>query len=87
MPPSTAKLAKAAPALLRHPELWLTAVRQVFLLAPKNWYRQWPPLPLPDDGYLDFRMETAYGSGDQAATGADLISYLKWCKRQPYLRR
>ena len=35
-------------AVLSHPSLWATAVRQVKLLAPTGWWRRPPFLPVPD---------------------------------------
>jgi hypothetical protein len=38
-----------------------------------------PFLPLPDAGYLRFRLVTAYGDA-AAPTPDDLVSYLEWCR-------
>lgn len=35
-------------------------------------------LPVPDAGYLRFRLETQYGS-DHEPEPADVITYLHWC--------
>ena len=74
-------------ALSSHPELWLTALRQLFLLAPRGWWRRFPPLPLPDERYWRFRMETAYGNPEADPLPEDLIAYLQWCRRQPHMER
>ncbi len=67
-------------ALLLHPELWVTAIRQVVRIAPRYWWKKPPFLPLPEPDYLRFRMETQYGSEHAAIDAADLITYLRWCR-------
>jgi hypothetical protein len=71
-------------AVLRRPSLWLTALVQVFRLAPNGWWRRWPFLPLPTAEYLDFRYVTQYG-GDHGAEAPlqpnDVVDYLRWCKQ------
>lgn len=62
-------------AVLRHPSLWAAAWR----LVPPQWWRRWPPLPLPPAGYTRFRTETMYGSGGSLEPD-DLVTYLKWCR-------
>jgi len=71
-------------AVLAHPSLWPTALRQVLVLSPSGWWRRPPFVPLPDPGYMRFRMVTAYGgSGDRTAEPADLLTYLRWCRAWP----
>jgi hypothetical protein len=77
--------ARAVLAVLRHPSLWPTAVRQARALAVPGWWRRPPFLPLPAPDYLRFRIETAYGgSGDQPPRPEDLLTYLRWCRRFPW---
>ena len=66
-------------AVLVHPSLWPTAIGQALRLAPSGWWRRPPFLPMPDPGYLAFRLETQYGR-DAEPTGADVVSYLRWCR-------
>ncbi|MCU4183698.1 hypothetical protein K6U06_04950 [Acidiferrimicrobium sp. IK] len=75
----------AAAALVRRPDLWVTAARVGLRLARPGWWRRWPPRPWPDAGYLRFRMETMYGSSGAPAvmSGEDLVGYLEWCRRLP----
>jgi len=41
-------------------------------------------LPLPDPGYLRFRMQTAYGdTGARPPDPHDLVTYLRWCRAYP----
>jgi hypothetical protein len=71
-----------AAAVVVRPRLWPVAVVTLFRLAATGWWRRWPPLPLPDDGYWRFRMVTAYGgAGDGVPDAADVVSYLTWCRR------
>lgn len=75
-------------AVLRHPALWFTALRQWRILTPKGWWKRRPFLPVPDARYMRFRMITAYG-GDGSAnpTVEDFLTYLHWCKAWPAVSR
>jgi hypothetical protein len=68
-----------AAVLVRRPDLWATAVRQAFRLASPGWWRRPPFLPVPDAGYLRFRLETQYGSDHEPEPG-DVVTYLHWCR-------
>jgi hypothetical protein len=70
---------RATLAVLVRPWLWPVALRQLLRLARRGWWRRFPFLPLPDAGYLRFRLETAYGAG-RVARPADVLSYLRWCR-------
>ena len=73
----------AVGAVLRHPSLWRTGLRQVRLLAQPGWWRRRPFLPVPDPAYLRFRLETAYGGrGDQVPAPDDLVAYLRWVRAE-----
>lgn len=79
--PRSLRLLRAALAVLAHPGLWPTALRQVRRLAPRGWWRRPPFLPVPSREYLRFRLETAYGGpGDGPIAGEDLVTYLRWCR-------
>jgi hypothetical protein len=67
-------------ALARRPRLWATAVAQLTRLAAPGWWRRPPFLPLPDGGYLRFRMITAYGDATHEPEPDDLVTYLEWCR-------
>ncbi|MCU1486225.1 MAG: hypothetical protein JWN67_2971 [Actinomycetia bacterium] len=70
--------------MVRRPSLWGTAARQSLRLARPGWWRRRPFLPVPDPGYLRFRMQTAYGdTGQQPPIAADLVAYLRWCREYP----
>lgn len=83
-PGSVAWLGGLAIQLIRRPRLAITAVRQAFVLAPQNWWRSWPPLPLPAADYLHFRSVTAYGGdGEQLPDAADVTAWLSWVQAWP----
>ena len=65
------------------PRLWGVAVVQCLRLAAPGWWRRWPPLPLPDPGYLRFRLQTAYGDRVDGPPPGDVVAYLEWCRRFP----
>jgi hypothetical protein len=59
----------------------MVAWRSLFDLAPENWWRRAPFLPLPDRGWLRMRMITAYGGdGRQGPASEDLVTWLEWRK-------
>lgn len=68
-------------SVLARPHLWITAVTSAVSLAPKGWWRRSPFLPIPDDDWLRFRLETAYGGdGTGPIDPQDLITWLEWRK-------
>jgi hypothetical protein len=67
-------------AVARRPRLWPTAVIQVAALARQGWWRRWPPVPQPDERYLGFRLETAYGTVEAEMPASDVVEYLAWCR-------
>ncbi len=74
-------------AVARRPRLWVTAFRQVALLAPKGWLTRAPFLPVPAPDYLAFRTVTQYGSDDHPPTSHDVVEYLMWCGEMRRLAR
>jgi hypothetical protein len=72
-------------AVAVRPDLWATALGQVFRLSPTGWWRRPPFAPVPDPAYVRFRVATQYGGGETLdRTGAphphDVIEYLQWCR-------
>jgi hypothetical protein len=67
-------------AVLVRPDLWRVAVGQALRLAPRGWWRRPPFVPRPDARYLGFRLETQYGTPGATPRGADVVSYLEWCR-------
>ena len=81
--PTTDGLAAVILAVAVRPGLWLTAVRQVFVLARPGWWHRLPFLPLPDPEYLAFRLQTAYGDSSAPLQPHDVVTYLHWCRAWP----
>lgn len=79
----TASAWHAALAVAVRPSLWRTALRQLRLLAVPGWWRRAPWLPVPDQAYLRFRLQTMYGDPDHDVEPADLVTYLRWCRAWP----
>ncbi len=75
---------EALKCLARRPDLWRTATSAAAGLVPRRWWRHRPFLPVPDRGWMHFRLETAYGGdGDTPMHGDDLITWLEWKKTFP----
>jgi hypothetical protein len=69
--------------LAPHPTLWWTGVCTLARLAPRDWWRRAPFLPIPPGRYWHFRLVTAFGgTGDgKAMSPDDVVAYLRWCRR------
>ena len=78
---------RACLALLRRPDLLAVAVRQGASLARRGWWRRPPFLPVPEPGYLAFRLQTMYGDPERPLDPDDLVVYLSWCRAWPSLTR
>lgn len=72
-------------AVLVRPVLWPAAVRALYRLAPRGWWRRRPWLPAPDPAFLQFRMTTAFGS--QSPPPSEVVSYLRWLRAWPQVTR
>ena len=86
-PPGVRWLVVGVLAVVRRPDLWWTGLRQLRALAVPGWWRRPPFLPLPDPGYLAFRLQTMYGDAAHAPAPDDLVTYLSWCRSWPELTR
>jgi hypothetical protein len=62
------------------------AIAQSGRLARARWWRRPPFLPLPDPGYLEFRLRTQYGDAG-VASPEDVVTYLEWCAAMARNRR
>ena len=71
---------RVAAALLQHPSLWPSALRQAMLLVPARWWTRRPFLPLPSKEYLEFRVVTQYGDTSHRPEPQDVLDYLRWCR-------
>ena len=64
-------MVSGALAVLRHPRLWVTALRQAFVMVR------------PGAGdYMRFRMVTHYGGDGGKPTAPDMVQYLSWVKAE-----
>lgn len=54
-------------------------------MAGPGWWRRPPFWPVPDQGWLGFRMTTIYGSPQARPGPLDLIDFLTWCHRMERL--
>lgn len=71
---------RAAVAVAKRPDLWGTALAEGRCFLPRHWWRRWPPLPLPAESWIEFRMETAYGDGKARPSEDDVVVWLEWCR-------
>ena len=76
-------MVRVASTVLVRPGLWSVAVRQVFRMAGRHWWRRWPFLPVPAPAYARFRAITQYGDPDAAPTVDDVVTWLSWVRRFP----
>jgi hypothetical protein len=67
-------------AVFRRPDLWAIAVRQLFRMARRGWWRRAPFLPTSDPAYLKFRSVTQYGDENHPAAPRDVVAWLEWCR-------
>ncbi|MGF1600159.1 MAG: hypothetical protein ACFCVK_25180 [Acidimicrobiales bacterium] len=75
-------LVTVAAAVGRRPDLWPIAARATLDHVPRRWWRRRPFLPLPDRGWLRFRLVAAYGGdGDRRPQPDDVITWLEWRRR------
>jgi hypothetical protein len=67
-------------AVVAHPRLWPTAVRQGSRLVPNRWWTRAPYLPVPSRSYVRFRLLTQYGETPHRPEPDDVLNYLRWCR-------
>ncbi|HWV56572.1 MAG TPA: dephospho-CoA kinase [Longimicrobiales bacterium] len=73
--PAAARLARV---VLRHPALAWPLLRAGWRFRRRDWFRRPPFLPLPPPNYLEWRLETAYGSTRALPEPTELRRYLRW---------
>ena len=79
---SSRDFARAVPAIAVRPRLWSTALVELARFVPDRWWRTRPFLPVPDPALLKFRATTQYGSPDHPLATDDVLTWLRWCKRE-----
>lgn len=78
-------LVPLAVGLLRRPALIPAALNAALSLAPRQWWKKAPYLPIPDDGFVRFRQATANGDPNSPIELEDFLEWLEW--RQLHQRR
>ena len=69
-------------AVGRRPDLWSEAVRTLFAVSRRDWWRNPPYLPVPDQPYADWRLATFHGDSATPLSARELVLYLEWRKKQ-----
>jgi hypothetical protein len=82
-----AALREGTASVLLRPSLWWPAVSAAARFAAPGWWHRPPFLPVPDDRYWRFRMETAYGDESAHVGPDDLDDALRWAHRAHRRRR
>ncbi len=72
----------AASALVRRPRLWGAAAAAGVRHVPRR-----PTRPRDAEAWLRFRLETAYGRERSVPTGSDVVTWLRWVRAWPRVRR
>ena len=67
-------------AVLVRPRLWWISLVTARGLVRSRWWRRAPFLPIADERWVGFRLETAYGTTDASPGIEDLVGYLEWCQ-------
>lgn len=77
-----ARPGRTAVAVAARPGLWLTVLRLGWRTVPAGWWHRWPLVPNPPPAYVAFRAETMLGAaGPGALAPAEVVAYLRWCRR------
>jgi len=66
---------------LLNPRLALDLLTMAWAFRRRDWWRQSPFLPLPDQTYLAWRMHTAYGEERAVPPLQDVIRFARWRRR------
>ncbi|MFP4511900.1 MAG: hypothetical protein ACLFRV_03010 [Acidimicrobiales bacterium] len=74
-------------AVVSRPWLWPAAITTFARLVPRRWWARHPWLPVPDAGFLAFRLTTAFGPDPAAPPPAEVVSFLRWCRVWPRVVR
>ena len=69
-------------SVARSPALWIEAVRALFAMSARGWWRRSPFVPTAHRPYVGWREATAYGSADGVVDAVDLRDYLRWRRAQ-----
>jgi hypothetical protein len=67
-------------AVVRHPSLWLEALRAAQAHGSREWWRRLLLVPEPE--YMRWRLTTAYGDAARGLEPRDAVRYLRWRRSQ-----
>jgi hypothetical protein len=67
--------------LARRPLLLGPVLAAAWRFRARDWWRRAPFLPVPPRDYLEWRLETAFGSSDVVPAAAQLERYLRWTRQ------
>ena len=67
--------------LVQRPLLLGPMLAAAWRFRARGWWRRAPFLPLPPRAYLEWRLETAFGSSVAVHEAAQLERYLRWTRR------
>jgi hypothetical protein len=73
-----ALLGRLVPRAILNPRLALDLLRAAWAFRRRDWWRQAPFLPVPDPGYLKWRMYTAYGDENAVPPVDDVVRFARW---------
>ncbi|HXH58192.1 hypothetical protein [Iamia sp.] len=77
---------QAAIAVAVRPDLWPSAARAARRHLPSRWWRG-PGALRSAEPWLRFRLETAYGTERGTPPAGDLVTWLRWLRTWPRVRR
>jgi hypothetical protein len=63
---------------LINPRVAIDLLSMSWAFRRREWWRQAPFLPLPDQTYLDWRLHTAYGDEVQVPPVEDVLRFARW---------
>jgi hypothetical protein len=66
---------------LVNPAVALDLLALAWAFRRREWWRQFPCLPLPDHDYLVWRLHTAYGEERALPPVEDVIRFARWRRR------
>jgi hypothetical protein len=70
---------------LASPRLAIDLLRLTWAFRRRGWWKTLPFLPLPEPGYMRWRMYTAYGREDAIPPTVDVIRFAQWRRETMHL--